>query len=575
LAGGTVHLSQPDPVCRADSRGHRLVDRSRRRDSDPYHTPGLAHPNLDTIPWQGDEEYHIAIAGGLAKAAAPLLQRAPLLVLLAAITGMGAVIFLIWKRNSTRLTIMAFATVLLPLPIAALTVPQLRIPSEVLLRYPFLEYWTAAVPPLLGSFVIGKAAFFTEPLYRIIPLASVILLAWVVQRPVARLDPWAGLLFGIVTITTPLAYYYSSILYLELPAAVLMTYVCLHADALLTKDKQEVLQHPAWYALLITGFLKETVVPFIAVFVLLRPLIRLMSRKRTYWTVRHFADELAIIFSAAAPLFIYIVLRKTFGDMRAYEPHLENLLDLSVYATLARSYGSQFGALSFVAIAGLCILIRRKSYVAAVFLTGAFAADAAFHILDSKNYLGYSRFNLFLLPPLLAAAATAVATLARQYGRWSYGVLAGLMIANLWMSPVYLDGSKVPRWDAYRIDTAEHYYPYDEALRWLKKNYADQEIWFTGLRYHYTFGFYFKKLDWHPSFEQRVDDNRSKNDDVAVEAALKTAAANDAKVVVFQADGKALPRPADAHHFHVARVFANDATRLIVYTRTPGTPQDH
>lgn len=523
---------------------------------------------MQPIPWKGDEEYHIAISKGLAKAIAPLLHRPPLALLLVMLAVFVGIIIFLWRKKSVRLTIAAFAIILLALPFVAFAVPQLRIPNNVLLRYPFFEYWFAAVPPLLISFISGNAAYYMEPTYRILPLASAILLAWTVQRPLARSSRMAGALLGVGVVTVPLVYYYSSILYLELPAVVLMTYACLHGAELLTNDKEELVHHPAWYALLLTGFLKETTVPFIAVFILLRLATRFLTNRDRRWTRQFITNEILVAFGAAVPLFIYIALRKSFGDMRAYVPHPDDLLDLSVYVTLARSYISQLGPMLLLFVAGLYILVRRRAYLFAVFLVGAFVTDAVFHILDSKNYLGYSRFNIFLLPPVLAGAAITAAALFKQRPRWTYGLLVVLVGLNLALSPVYLDGSKVPRWDAYRVDTAEHYYPYRTALRWLKARYPESPVWFTGLSYHYSFGFYFRKLDWHPRFKQIIADNPANTESGAVAAILKKAADHNIPVVVYQPDNKKLPRPKEMSTFHVAQIFSNEAHELIVYARS-------
>lgn len=526
------------------------------------------------IPWQGDEDYHIAIAGDLAEAIGELLHRVPPVILIPAITLTLAACVFVWRRHSLWLTVLVFAFVVIALPLAALAVPQLRVPPEILLRYPFLEYWAAAVPPMIASFVVGGEAYFVEPVYRLVPLLSAVLLAWAAYQSVAHVNWRVGILFGIAVITVPLIYYYSSILYLELPAVVLMTCVCLHADDLLGREKSEVVRHPAWYALLVAGFLKETVVPFIAAFLLLRLATRLTAQGRLFWTRKHLLDEITVVFAVAAPVSVYILLCKVLGEMRGYDPGPGNLLDLSVYATLGRSYASQLGPVPLLSIVGLCVLARQRGYAAPVFLLTAFAADATFHILDTKGYLGYSRFNLFLLPPVLAGAAAALAAFAKSRPRWCAVVLAGIVALNLWISPVNPDGSKVPRWDAYRVDTGEHYYPYGETLRWLERSYPDRLIWFTGLRYRYAFDFYFEKLDWHPSFEQRVTDQRSGDDDDAVESVLRAADVQGAEVVVFQPDRKAVPQPTQFHHFRVARVFANDACLLLVYARMPADERD-
>ena len=57
------------------------------------------------------------------------------------------------------------------------------------------------------------------------------------------------------------------------PAVLLMAIVAFHAEALLFDEVHEVLQHPAWVALVLIGFIKETALPFLAAFLAVLALI--------------------------------------------------------------------------------------------------------------------------------------------------------------------------------------------------------------------------------------------------------------------------------------------------------------
>ena len=93
---------------------------------------------------------------------------------------------------------------------------------------------------------------------------------------------------------------------------------------------------------------------------------------------------------------------------------------------------------------------------------------------------------------------------------------------NLLTSPVYLDGTKVPYWGNYFIDTSEHYYPYQDAFIWLIGNYKNERILFTGLDFQYSFQFYWNKLDWHPRREGIQTEN-SDNETIALSGILNKA----------------------------------------------------
>jgi hypothetical protein len=136
------------------------------------------------------------------------------------------------------------------------------------------------------------------------------------------------------------------------------------------------------------------------------------------------------------------------------------------------------------------------------------------------------------------------------------------------MSPINWDGTKKPLWGVYMADTAEHYYPYREALEWLKTNHEDDRILFSGMYYPYiSFAFYFGKLDWKPDHEivltEKTEDYRALLSD-----ALTKADADNFDVVLYQVAGDQIPQIADSHHFVQEKVFKNDAHTLVVYYRT-------
>ena len=148
-------------------------------------------------------------------------------------------------------------------------------------------------------------------------------------------------------------------------------------------------------------------------------------------------------------------------------------------------------------------------------------------------------------------------------------MLAGtFVVANLWMSPINWDGTKKPFWGVSMADTAEHYYPYREALTWLKTNHEDDRILFTGMHYPYiSFAFYFGKLEWEPNHEivltEKTEDYRA-----VLSQALAQASADNFEVVLYQVAGNQIPQIADSHNFVQEKIFKNDAHTLVVFYRT-------
>ncbi len=76
-----------------------------------------------------------------------------------------------------------------------------------------------------------------------------------------------------------------------------------------------------------------------------------------------------------------------------------------------------------------------------------------------------------------------------------------ILVGNLFISPINLDGTKKARWGSYLIDIADQYYPYEDALTWIKENYPNRRILLTGLYYPYRLSFYFEKLECYPQLD--------------------------------------------------------------------------
>ncbi len=178
--------------------------------------------------------------------------------------------------------------------------------------------------------------------------------------------------------------------------------------------------------------------------------------------------------------------------------------------------------------------------------------------------------------------------------------MAGAIIsANLLMSPVNIDGTKVPFWGNYLYDISEHYYPYQEALSWLKATSNHERVLFAGMDDGYYFDFYFDKLDWHPrrkvdqvllsgdprdEFVLYFDNSRwspqreldqflrpgpAQGESDAVLKVLDFAAQNNFTVVVYHVLGKDIPQVQATGYFQAAKVFRNQAHILVVYSATP------
>ncbi|HSB01876.1 MAG TPA: hypothetical protein VLE49_14595, partial [Anaerolineales bacterium] len=90
---------------------------------------------------------------------------------------------------------------------------------QFFLRWPFINYWFFAILPKLASPLRSP---YHEVLYRIIPFLSMVGVAGVVQKKIDTPSLRSNIAWGVAVATIPLVFYYSSILYLEPPAVLLM-----------------------------------------------------------------------------------------------------------------------------------------------------------------------------------------------------------------------------------------------------------------------------------------------------------------------------------------------------------------
>jgi hypothetical protein len=526
------------------------------------------------VPWRGDEAFHLGrslwlLRGVLGKLLVPLVIT--LIVTASA--------FLVPARLGRSWLLPLLFALLVALQGVWLFVyrpfPPIPLTTMGIARYPSFVSWLSAAPwiavfpwwrpfePFSGRFV--------EAIFRLTPFVASVLLCWHGFRAVRARSIAAGLCLALAIATMPLVFYYSSIFYLEMPAVLLMAVVLGGGDAVLTLEPRELRRSNAWLALVLIGFVKETTLPFLAAFVALRLLARARAlRPGVTW--RAAAAELLVCFCAVFPLATYMLLRSLWGVERTLTPAFGQLVRLDLWRTALHSYAEQFGALALLALAGVAIVAYRRRWLHAAFLVGAFAADVALHFIDKPWWVGYSRFNLFLVPSVVAAAATAVQAIAGRRATLASILLVLIAAANLCWSPVNWDGTKKPGWGQYDLDTSEHYYPYREAIRDINRRHASDRILFAGMYYYYPVALY---LDKGIRFGCSTDEaHRTRypittTDDPTLLTQLLARAAQDGfDVVLLQLYGQTVPElPALPPGFHQERVFENDAHRLVLYAR--------
>ena len=355
--------------------------------------------------------------------------------------------------------------------------------GEKLFRYPYLANW-------FSFFLSYPNLYVHTSLIRILPFFSLFLWLYYVTARLhgLKINPAVIFISVFLIASLPLVFFYSSLLYLELPAVFLITVVLFNLPILINSPVNQLVKTPSWYALLISGFIKETVLPVTVALIILR-LVKII------FSGPLLSREAKIIFFLMLPYFIFLFFHISSGFAASrYTLNLTALLTPENYLILANSFFSQFGFFLILAVSGAVVLfIKDRRLFLSYFLVALIIF--LFFLSYSEKYLGYSRWNLYLLPVFIVFFIRLISLIPVKF---SLLLLSLSVTSNLLLSPVNPDGSRRPNWGSPLIDTAEYSYPYQKALISLKDSNISSVI-LAGIYYPYDgFSYYFRNLDYHP-----------------------------------------------------------------------------
>ena len=295
-----------------------------------------------------------------------------------------------------------------------------------------------------------------------------------------------------------------------------------------------------------------------------------------------------------APLAIYLYFRGQGPTVRfAYVFDVTNFAEPKLYVVFGRALWEQFGVLLVVAAYGLWCAVRSRPRLALFCVTVLigyflfFCGDANRRVqIDGvwlPGYLGYSRFMLSLLPPLLALAWVGMSHLLERRRVWALAIAALWLAGNVWMSPLRLDGSRAKGWGDYVIDTQDHQYPYDALYGWLGDQLSGEAatVAVVGRRYGYDIGDrmyaarYALNVAIHAepleaSTKLRVAESVEPPD--ALERAFARAIQGRPDYVVVHEPvwGPQWPAPTDVGGYALSKTFEFGGLRLFAYTTSTG-----
>ncbi len=522
------------------------------------------------VAWMGDEDHHLLTTVGLVKLVRAWPGSFAVMAGLLVAFGVGAV-----RLRSIAFVGAAFVALA---AVEAMGAYRINAIPANLTRYPYLLYWFMGGPVLAMQSLTNVLPPFTrgweEAVYRVVPLVSVALLALVVGLRVGRDRPLVRWLVMLAVATVPIVFYYSAIVYLELPAVLLMTIVCLDADALLTESAADIRARPSWLALVLIGFLKETTTPFLFVFVACRFVSRCGRSRSPDRLMATIDDEIRTALAVLLPLVVWLGYRQLYPGPRAIPFQWRNLIDVRLIAVFFGAWMRQFGPLLALAVSGIVLLLRQRRIPALVFAILVFGADAAIHFIDLPAFAGHARFSLFLVPPLVLLGEPVIAAVCRRPAALAPVLLVIISGINLWMSPVKLDGSIVPFWADRVAAAGEHSYPFREAVAWLRDNARGRRVVVGDFPHAYHFDVY-EPAGMHIDQSGASDPipivPDPQRDAFDLDATLAFAAENGYDIAIHRVNGSVEPAIPNLHGFTPTMLFQNKAHALVLYERTPTT----
>ncbi len=469
---------------------------------------------ISDIAWRGDEDYHIrGVLDVLVKPGISAMQDMGTIFLLSImIATIGLLVYYkYYKKLELNKLRNLIATVYISIIFLVVYVVSVIFTSaldknmRIVTRFPFLMKW-------IMSFFVFPAEYDVL-LYRFVPFLSIILISWFLYYKINKhiQKKIISMLLSFVFTTTPVLFFFSSLVYLEMPIVLLMTIVIFNIGALVKSRVNELFRKPEWYCLLLVTFIKETAIIIVILFIIIRLLYWLFNKKLIQKTIRinlcllknkNILQEIKIYLILLTPVIIYLVFRILAHDSRPHGMQILNLIQSFSYLIFVKALFNQLGLVLIVAVAGLILGLLTKDRINYILSLIFFVGISLFFIGDKFIYIGYARWNLFLIPMILFFSMGLIKNLKNRYFKFIIPLLLILSIgiSNFILLPTNFDGVRKSNWGSPLSNTAEYTYPYKETFEWLKKNEGEiNHILITGYNYPGYHQFYLEKYDFNLS----------------------------------------------------------------------------
>lgn len=482
---------------------------------------------VSDIVFMGDEDFHIGVVLTLKHFVTVFIEEAagllygdpvPALTLLAVLG--GSAVYRIVKKRSVVPVLLAglivaaigYAQVLMSAPVVERTdalsakygLPFFTVDHFLqyeILRYPILQKWADLFFAVWNSHGGGEA-------FRVVPFLSVLFLAihLFVQFYQKFQDRLLSMFASWALVTMPLVVYYTGILYPDMAAATLLSVAAFDLRALLRAPFSDLKRRPAWYLLILASFIKETSLISLAVIMGVRLVCRgrliLRESKPLAVAVSAIGREGLTCLLPMIPVGCFLAIWSVEGSLRTLPSSfsIDHLLIADHYRVMAGELLAETGGVLLCAVTGAMILHREDRAI--FWATALIFASNLLVFLSEGKYVGYSRFNLLLLPSIIYWAYFALARLRKK------AVLTGVLLIcaflNLGLKPVHGDGSRVRNWGNPVFATGESTYPYDAAIRQLADVQDRDRLLIAGSSYpYYLIEYYMDRYEYAPeSFKE-------------------------------------------------------------------------
>lgn len=442
-------------------------------------------------------------------------------------------------------------------------------------RYPAVQPWISV---LLGAFCLENGAFscsyFSNSMYRFLPFLSMGCLGLILFGNDVRwhnVSFWLRWLAVLAFMTVPTLLYYGTILYLELAMLPLLFLILTDADIWLTGRAIQIRNRPLWPALLVLVFLKETGIFFAALFILARVVVQCKHRyfSDASTTAKNFdalgnwlKQESMLVAAILIPGIVYSYIRHLYS-VRPYSLHIDSLFSSTLWMKSWGALLTQFGLIWGLGLLGIGLFIHRRNWRLLGFYLWVFAAYWAFFFLEDPVWIGLARFYLLLLPIVFVFAWNAIAWLFQKSTFLSIGSLCLILFANLWMSPVNIQGQR-GEW-GYNHD---RWYPFSKCFQDLQRDFPNARIIIGNMPLDFSAYLVSWPLGWNAEIgTMKPFSNKEPLENIYL--TLQRAAMYRIHAVIIRDTGNvSLPDQIEVNGFRMVRRYPAREGGLLVFYRT-------